>query len=545
MRRFMSLITALLALWVTSAGAEGPIRLHDEIPAGCVGVRYALISPDSQRVVFVGDLTTPGVDEVYANDVGGGPADTLSQDFSGGGDVNTLSLALHFSPDSSWFYYLADPEATDRQELFAVSPAGGNPPKKISVGINHPAGEVYYDFLPLPDSSGVIYRVDRDYDDNYELFRAYYSGGEFAYQARISPQMPAGRTVSTFKLSPDGTRVVYRADQDSDDVYELYSAPAAGFDPDIGSWQGVKISHALSGGGQTWADFVITPDSSTVIYRADHDGDGVDHAWRVGINGGASTSITPALNDGDGVVAGIKVSPDGAWVVYLVRVDVGQDRLVVVDTATWSIRMATPTMDVGSRVSGFKISPDSRWVAYLADKDTHGSWELWAQRCDGGTPEYKLNPPLAGLDDVQYYQIGANNRVVFTAKAAGESSEQIYAATPGQGSWVNLNRSMVSGGNVQELGEPARFGRLALYRADQATDNALDLWAVPTSGICPPDRLNNPVSPEHRVTSSWVCGDQSRVVYISDYTTLHQYELYSTELPIAGSATGPLLELLR
>ena len=461
MRRFMSLITALLALWVTSAGAEGPIRLHDGIPAGCVGVRYALISPDSQRVVFVGDLTTPGVDEVYANDVGGGPADTLSQDFSGGGDVNTLSLALHFSPDSSWFYYLADPEATDRQELFAVSPAGGNPPKKISVGINHPAGEVHYDFLPLPDSSGVIYRVDRDYDNSYELFRSYYSGGEFSYQARVSPQMPAGRTVSTFKLSPDGTRVVYRADQDSDDVYELYSAPAAGFDPDVGSWQGVKISRALSGGGQTWADFVITPDSSTVIYRADLDGDGVDHAWRVGINGGASTSITPALNDGDGVVAGIKVSPDGAWVVYLVRVDVGQDRLVVVDTATWSIRMATPTMDVGSRVSGFKISPDSRWVAYLADKDTHGSWELWAQRCDGSTPEYKLNPPLAGLDDVQYYEIGANNRVVFTAKAAGESSEQIYAATPGQGSWVNLNRSMVSGGNVQELGDPARFGRLA------------------------------------------------------------------------------------
>ena len=41
------------------------------------------------------------------------------------------------------------------------------------------------------------------------------------------PLVPSG-DVESFDISPDGSRVVYRADQDADGVTELYSVPIAG-----------------------------------------------------------------------------------------------------------------------------------------------------------------------------------------------------------------------------------------------------------------------------------------------------------------------------
>ena len=41
------------------------------------------------------------------------------------------------------------------------------------------------------------------------------------------------RNVLDFALSPDGSRVVYRLDYDQNDVFELYSAPADGSAPQV------------------------------------------------------------------------------------------------------------------------------------------------------------------------------------------------------------------------------------------------------------------------------------------------------------------------
>ena len=72
-----------------------------------------------------------------------------------------------------------------------------------------------------------------------------------------------------FRVSPDGLRVVYRADQDVDQEFELYSAPSDG------SLSPVKLNSPLAGDFEADASigkgFEITPDSSTVIYAAEQD----------------------------------------------------------------------------------------------------------------------------------------------------------------------------------------------------------------------------------------------------------------------------------
>ena len=70
-----------------------------------------------------------------------------------------------------------------------------------------------------------------------------------------------GNVTGFFKISPDSSRVVYRADQQTNDVIELYSVPLVG-----GSE--TKLNGALVSGGEVF-DFQISPDSSRVVYKAD------------------------------------------------------------------------------------------------------------------------------------------------------------------------------------------------------------------------------------------------------------------------------------
>jgi len=56
----------------------------------------------------------------------------------------------------------------------------------------------------------------------FELFSVPIDGRRRA--TRANERLPAGRAVSSFRISADGGRVFYLADQDEDDVFELYQA---------------------------------------------------------------------------------------------------------------------------------------------------------------------------------------------------------------------------------------------------------------------------------------------------------------------------------
>src|SRR5262245_34155482 len=83
---------------------------------------------------------------------------------------------------------------------------------------------------------------------------------------RLSGAMPPGGDVRSHAVSPDGKRVVYLADQDSDEVVELWSVPTAGGPP-------VQLNGSLVSAGDV-SKFRIVPDSATVVYLADQESDG-------------------------------------------------------------------------------------------------------------------------------------------------------------------------------------------------------------------------------------------------------------------------------
>ncbi len=69
----------------------------------------------------------------------------------------------------------------------------------------------------------MVFAADLHTDQAFELYSTPINGE--ASPVRLSGLLPSGTGVSTFQIAPDSSQVVYRAEQDTTGVIELYSVP--------------------------------------------------------------------------------------------------------------------------------------------------------------------------------------------------------------------------------------------------------------------------------------------------------------------------------
>jgi hypothetical protein len=94
-----------------------------------------------------------------------------------------------------------------------------------------PLAHSYLQTLPSPDSTRFVYRSCHLFPNFFvlsELFSVPIDGGA---PVRLNAPLAPGGIVTDMEISPDSARVVYRADQDQDNVFELFSVPLAGGTP--------------------------------------------------------------------------------------------------------------------------------------------------------------------------------------------------------------------------------------------------------------------------------------------------------------------------
>jgi hypothetical protein len=114
----------------------------------------------------------------------------------------------------------------------------------------------------------VVYKADQDTNNVRELYSVPI-GGPAASGTKLNGILTEGGAVSDYEISLDSSRVVYRADQQTDGVEELYGVPIGG--PGA---SGIKLNVAMAGGHLI--SFQISPDSSRVVYIVDRQSDGVE-----------------------------------------------------------------------------------------------------------------------------------------------------------------------------------------------------------------------------------------------------------------------------
>jgi len=228
--------------------------------------RFA-ISPDSRRVVYrSNERIAVGVDdELFSVPINGSGAQRIriSGDLEPGSDVSLFSI----SPNSEKVAYLAGP-SNGRAELFStlisdqlvtsLTPNlgadkfildidfnnagsrvvyladGAGPAAIFSVGVNGGGTEPLMPPLVSGQSLGqslvnrnldrVFYLSDQRNRDVIELFSTDLEG-PLTSNVRLNTPFPVGslKDVKRFRISSDGKFLVYRADQDNNEQFELYS----------------------------------------------------------------------------------------------------------------------------------------------------------------------------------------------------------------------------------------------------------------------------------------------------------------------------------
>jgi uncharacterized repeat protein (TIGR01451 family) len=471
-------------LLADSAAAAGQvIKLNPSLVAGgnVSAYHYLQISPDGSKVVYAADQNVADTLELFSVPIDGGAAVKLNVPLPPGGGVGQT---FRINADSSRVVYTIVPtQQANKVELYSV-PINGGPSIKLNPPLGENGGIDTFSVDITPDDKRVVYEAVLENSVTWELYSVPIGGGE---TVKLNPPLVAGGLVngwSSPKIGADSSRVVYRAEQDTDGVYELYSVPIAG-------GQVLKLNPPLVPGGNVGENFYITPDGTTVVYIADQDIDGVTDLYRVPITGGPAVKLNPPYNltgsfqmsaDGNRIVYLADQNDDNSWEMYSMPTaggasvqlfplsGIAAEPTVDYQISSTSSHVVIPVylgpdqgirgelysvpIDGGSAVrldarfdlvsffyeSYFQISPDGKRVLYSVDRDTNEGVQLYTVPINGGNPA-RVTPFLPVGQGVQpYFKIGPNGaRAVYTANQDMPGVIELYSAAL-QASALNISK---------------------------------------------------------------------------------------------------------
>lgn len=336
---------------------------------------------------------------------------------------------------------------------------------------------------------------------------------------------PIGGNVGLFAVNPDGSRLVYRGDQEVDERHELYVVPSDG------SQAPVKISDPLHGNVHFTAG-LVTPDGSAVVYLTDEPA-----LFRTALDGGsAPVQLAGGLAlDLDLLTHEepfrMELTPDGQWLVYREN-DPPQLRAVRVDGSAPPIAIGSPAAVIPG---DFRLAPDGQRVVYRAGISTIKQ-ALYSAPIDGSAGATRLNPGyFDARQTVGGFRISPDStRVVYTSDQDVPEVSEVYVVPIAGGPATGLNAVLPAHADAHAVAITPDSTRV-LFLVDLAVNERYDLYVIPIDASAPALRLgaNHPSIWPSGILSVRLSQDGSRVVYLTSGR-----EIYS--VPIVG---GPFLRL--
>lgn len=421
-------IDDVLELWRVPVLGGTPERIGAPLAEGQNILRFTL-TPDGQTVVFIADLHLDNVNELYAIDVlGTGTPRRLTTGLPAHADVK---FDLHVTPDGGTVLYRADMTTNAQDELFSVPVDGSRPPVRISqsmssrrgvspdlkisadgsrvvyraevtdiaielfsaptdgsafpVKVNAPlveGGDVHGGFHVTPAGGGVVYVADQVTDGIPELWLGAMNGA--TAPRRLNRDLPIGSIVTDAKITPDGRETIFRSDMGQPGIFELWSTRL-----DTAS-DTVRVSGNLVGGGDVEPDWIISPTSDRVLYRADanvNDQIELFSAPLVAANGGLSgiglaTRLNGDLVEGGDVrgtvesVPSFQISWEGSEVLYLAAQESDDISLYTVP-AVGGDAVRLNDLEPGRSVEDVTAMVAARVGFVMVDTTTRSEEDVW------------------------------------------------------------------------------------------------------------------------------------------------------------------------
>lgn len=459
---------------------------------------------------------------LYRVPIVGGPPTLLNQ---------PAEVLTHFtiSDDGNDLYYLAE-VVPGREHFYRTSLVGPSQHQQLSpesafklsfvnqIEVSEATGRVVY------SAAHEVYKA--------ELFSQPIDGG---LPMRLSSPLVAGGRLETFRLSPDGGRVVYTAEQEIAGTLELYSTSVEGGDV-------VKLNiPPTEGGGRVFDlhESPFTPDGETFVYTA-FQGPVLcgllvslgNELFSVPSEGGAATRLHEPL----GLCRDIEtfeVGPLGNRVVFRVfDFLTSTSKLFSVPVSGGAVVPLTPDETFSGRVADFGISADGARVVFRGQRVGSSDLNLLSVPIGGGEV-VRLNDPLPADGEISQWHFSPDGtQVVYIGEQLAEDVRGLFTVPVVGGTVVDLSGEMVSGGDVNGFTISPSFGRV-VFRADREVDGEVNLYVVSLAGGAV-EQLSGELAPGERVAEAVVSADSEHVVYRVQLAGSETSKLWS--VPLEGGA---------
>ncbi len=305
----------------------------------------------------------------------------------------------------------------------------------------------------------------------------------------LSQPMVSGGDITFVVVSPDGSRVVFTADRETDGVSELYSVSPFGGTP-------FKLSPAVPIGSVT--QFHVDPSSSHVVYVV-----GTHSVYSVPIDGGASVLLN---SGGSGFVRQVKLSPDGIHVVYLIGFPSELYSVPIIGG------VATRLDPVGANSGlGYGFTPDGSKVVFLSYFED--ATQLFQSPIEGGLVT-RLNDDIAVGGAVLEFRLSRDgNMVVYRASQDDPLKVELYSVPITGGGTTKLSGTLPAWAEASDNPVISPDGAWVAFSADIEVDQKFELYLVPIGGGAVVKRSGVIVSDDGDVNSALFSGDSQSLVY--------------------------------
>lgn len=480
-------------------------------PVGLASFLNEVVSPDGSRVIFLADPDQSGRLELYGTASDGSTSLVpLSGPLVNGGYFRRVA----FTPDSARVIYLAAQESFQVLELYSVPSDGSAPVVKLNgplaTGGNVAITGGGVPFAISPDGSRVVYSANQSASGVIELFSVPSDGS--AAPIQLTQGQSSG--VSQHAIRADGAAVVFIGGN------ELFQVPIDG------SAAATKLNGPLVANGRVWS-FRLTPDGGRVLYSAEQVEYRYPDLYMVALSGGAPLKLNGTkLRD----LNWFEATPDGSHVVFAAK------QLSAELAELWSVPIsgATPALLSVQAIQSqtLRITLDGQRVAYLAFET---GAELFSVPIDASSGPVRLNAPLPADGSVAQFQVGGGGRVVYTATQETGVSKDLYSvAADGSSAPVKLNGPLPSGGQVQFFTLEAD-GMRAVFSTWDVPEK--ELYSVPIDASAQATVLSDPLVCNDTIYEASLSG--GRVVYRYRLDLSGGIEIHS--VPVAGGVPPTLL----
>jgi hypothetical protein len=344
-------------------------------------------------------------------------------------------------------------------------------------------------FWISPDATRIVYRADARFVDLFELWSVP-AGGPASAATRLSPDLPPAGDVrsSGLEISAAPPRVLFLADSAVDEQTELWSVPLDG-----PATEAVHLNVSLGFGGDVSPFLSVLGES--VIYLADNAVDERQQAWTVPIDGPLSASVRLHGDLGPGQ----SVSSAG-----------------FLPGSAGPLALLVGTLRDSGKLEPFLQDSSSPGVPYPLYGDLPAGSGLQSSCAGGVTPDLSSFVLCADLDTAERVEL--------------QRLDMEFGSTPDE-----LSATFTVPDADVTLALVSSDGIWAAYRADEATDERFDLHRVRVDGSAPPHRVHaTPPSASHDVdpVAVYFTRDGAGLVYAADHEVDGQLDLWISDSAI-------------